>query len=121
VRQHGWHVLGDAFVKKGARTGIAAHLRQRLFTVEKWPTAQVLAVMLDQVEGIELWGSLATAELFEPGQTVRPYPDRLAVDREAFGLDRRRSGSNRRQSLRSVVCLAAIERTAAHSRRTNIR
>jgi hypothetical protein len=65
--------------------------------------------MLDQVEGIELWGSLAMAELFEPGQPSGPTHDRLAVDREAFGLDPRRSGSNRRQSCGPVICLAAIE------------
>jgi hypothetical protein len=35
--------------------------------------------------------------------------DRLAVDREAFGLDPRRSGTNRRQLSPASHCLAAIE------------
>jgi hypothetical protein len=79
-RQACANTVGTSSATRSLRRVPASILRppapsaQRLFTVEKWPTAQVLAVMLDQVEGIELWGSLATAELFEPGQTVRPYP-----------------------------------------------
>jgi len=45
--------------------------------------------MLDQVEGVEDRGlsDLPTGKLVEPSQALRPEHNRLAVNREARGLD----------------------------------
>jgi hypothetical protein len=50
VREYGRALLGDVFVEKDARLGVAEQLRRRRLTVVDWPIAQVLAVMLDRVE-----------------------------------------------------------------------
>jgi hypothetical protein len=41
------------FVEQDARLGIAKQPRQRSLAVEEWALAQIVAIMLDQVEGIE--------------------------------------------------------------------
>jgi hypothetical protein len=50
-----------------ARLGLARQPRQRRLSVEEWEIAQILAVRLDQVEGVEDRGSsgLTTAQLLE--------------------------------------------------------
>jgi hypothetical protein len=41
----------DVFVEKDARLGIAERF-SAAFSIEKWPSHQVLAIMLDKVEGV---------------------------------------------------------------------
>jgi hypothetical protein len=71
-RQSGTHgrspILGDVFVQQDACLSIAQQPRQRRLPVEKREIAQILAIMLDNVEGIEDLGSsgLTTGQLLEP-------------------------------------------------------
>jgi hypothetical protein len=55
------------FVEQDARPGIAQQPRQRGLAGEEWAIAEVLAVALDQVEGIEDRGTrcLPAAQLLE--------------------------------------------------------
>jgi hypothetical protein len=46
-------VLGDVFVEQNVCLGVAQQSRQRGLAVQERETAHILAVMLDQVEGIE--------------------------------------------------------------------
>jgi hypothetical protein len=48
VREYGRAILGDVFIEKDARLGVAQQWRQRRLTVVDWPIAQVLPVMLDR-------------------------------------------------------------------------
>ncbi len=75
------------FVEQDARLGIAQQRGQRGLAVEKRAAPQILAIVLDQVEGIEDRGprSLLSAQLIESRQAVGPHHNRLAVDREALG------------------------------------
>jgi hypothetical protein len=75
------------FVEQDARLGIAQQPGQRGLAVEKRAAPQILAIVLDQVEGIEDRGprSLLSAQLIESRQAVGPHHNRLAVDREALG------------------------------------
>jgi len=68
VREDGRTISGNVFVEQDARRGIAQQSRQRGFAVEKSEIAQVLAIMLDQVECVEDRGprSLPTTQLVEP-------------------------------------------------------
>jgi hypothetical protein len=70
-------------------------LRQRGLVVEEWAIAHILAVILDEVEGIKDRGigGLPMVQLLEPRQAVRSEHHRLAVDREAPGFDPRRQHS----------------------------
>jgi hypothetical protein len=89
VSQHGRPILDDVFVQQDAWLGLAQQSRQRRLAVQEWEIAQIPAIMLDQVEGVEDRGSsgLTAGQLLEPGQTVRPQHNRLAVNREALSLD----------------------------------
>jgi hypothetical protein len=49
--------LGDVFLQQDAGLGIAQQARQGGLAVEEWAIAHILAIMLDQVEGIEDRGS----------------------------------------------------------------
>jgi putative intracellular protease/amidase len=51
--EHRRAIPGDVFVEHDARLGIAQQSRQRGLAVEKRAIAQILAIALDQVEGIE--------------------------------------------------------------------
>ncbi len=79
--------------------GIAQQSRQRVLAVEERAIAQVLTVVLDQVECIEDRGmrGLPSAQLLESWQAVRPHHNRFAVDREALGLDPRTWPPRRRR------------------------
>jgi hypothetical protein len=58
--------------------------------------AHILALMLDEVEGIEDRGigSLPSAQLVGQRQTTGPEYNRLTVDREALGFDTLGSSRN---------------------------
>jgi hypothetical protein len=66
--KHGQSILGDVFVQRDASFGVAQQARQGRLAVEEWKIAQILAIMLDQGEGIEDRGSgcLTTGQLLEP-------------------------------------------------------
>jgi hypothetical protein len=55
--EHSRPILGDVFVQQDASLGIAQQARQRSLPVQEWDIAQILAIMLDQVEGVEDCGS----------------------------------------------------------------
>jgi hypothetical protein len=46
-------ILGDVFVEQDARLDATQEARQRCLAVKEGALAQILAIMLDQVEGIE--------------------------------------------------------------------
>jgi hypothetical protein len=80
-----------ASVSRRSRASAGLPVQERKLT-------QILAIVLDKVEGIEDRGSssLATGQLLESRQAVRPDHDGLAVNREALGFDPPRSSRNRR-------------------------
>src|SRR5258708_9344849 len=53
VRKYGRAILGDVFVKQDAGLGIAQQSRKHGLAIEKRPIAQVLAIVLDQIKGVE--------------------------------------------------------------------
>jgi hypothetical protein len=53
VREHGRTILGDVFIEQDASLDSAQQQRQGGLAVEQRAIAQILAVALDQVEGIE--------------------------------------------------------------------
>jgi hypothetical protein len=59
------------FVEQDARLDTAQQPRQSALPVEKWAVVQILAVVLDQIEGTEHGGprGLTLAQFIEPGQT----------------------------------------------------
>jgi hypothetical protein len=46
-------LVGNVFVKQDACLGVAQQPRQRGLSVQEWEIAQILAIVLDQVKGIE--------------------------------------------------------------------
>jgi hypothetical protein len=50
VRENGRTILGDVFVEQDARLSTAQQSRQRVLALEKRTIAQILTIMLDQVE-----------------------------------------------------------------------
>jgi hypothetical protein len=70
--------------------------------------AQIAAVILQQIEGVERGYVTATpaAQHLEIGETIRPDHDRLAVEREALGFQPSCALCDRRQSRRPIDCLA---------------
>ncbi len=64
VREHGRTILGDVFIEQDAGLGPAQQARQRGLAVEKREIPEILAIVLDQVEGIEDCG---------PGLSDPPY------------------------------------------------
>jgi hypothetical protein len=62
------------FVEKDVRLEIAQQPRQRGLAAKERAIAQILAIVLDQVEGIEhrAMRSLPAAQLIELGQAIRP-------------------------------------------------
>jgi hypothetical protein len=65
--EHAQPILDDVLVNQDARFGLARQPRQRRLSVQEWEIAQILAVRLDQVEGLADRGSsgLTTAQLLE--------------------------------------------------------
>jgi len=53
VLEHGRTVLGDVLVEQNASLDTAQQPRQRGLAVEKREIAEILAIMLDQVKGVE--------------------------------------------------------------------
>jgi hypothetical protein len=51
--EHRRPIPGDVFVGQDAGFEVAQQLRQRSLAVKQRPTAQILAIKLDQVEGVE--------------------------------------------------------------------
>jgi hypothetical protein len=84
----------------------SAALRSR-----KGAIAQIVAVVLDQIEGIEDSGSgrVPPTQLLESGQTVGPQYNRLAVDREGLRLDPLCGSRDRWQSRGPVIGVAGVE------------
>jgi hypothetical protein len=66
--EHGRPILGNVFVQQDADLGIAQQARQRGLAVEERQIAQILAIMLDQVERVEDRGSsgLTMGQVLEP-------------------------------------------------------
>jgi hypothetical protein len=60
-------ILGDVFVEQDTCLSVAQEPPQRSLPVQEWEIAQVFAIMLDQVEGVEDRGSsgLMTGQLIE--------------------------------------------------------
>lgn len=84
-----WAILGNVFVEQDASPYVAQQSRQRSFAIEEGSIVQILAVVLDQIECVEDCGprGLPTAQLVEARQSAGAQYNRLAVDREALGLD----------------------------------
>jgi hypothetical protein len=89
----------------------AQQARQGGLAVEEWAIAQILAIVLDQIKGIEArhMCSRSAAELVEPGQAVGPQHHRFAVDGEAPSLDPLCRGGDRGQSCGPIKAVAAVE------------
>jgi hypothetical protein len=51
--EHDGPILGNVFVQQDTGLGVAQQALQRGLAVEEWTIAHILAVMLDEVEGIE--------------------------------------------------------------------
>ena len=68
MRKNGRAVLGYVFVEQDARFGLAHQPRPRSLPVQEREITRILAIMLDQVEGVEDRGSsgLTTRQLLEP-------------------------------------------------------
>jgi hypothetical protein len=109
--EHSRTISGNVFVEQDARLAILQQPRQRSLAIEKRAIAQILTIVLDQVEGVRARGprSLASTQLVEARQTVRPQHHCLAVDREALGLDALGGGSDSCQSCGQVNRVARIE------------
>jgi hypothetical protein len=56
VRKDGKPILGEVFVQQDAGLDATQEARQRCLSVKEGALAQILAVVLDQVEGIEYRG-----------------------------------------------------------------
>jgi hypothetical protein len=54
--EHDRPIFGDVFVEQDAGLSIAQQPRQSCFTLEKRAIAEILAIMLDQVEGVGIFG-----------------------------------------------------------------
>jgi hypothetical protein len=52
--EHRRPILGDVVVAQDASIGLAQQPRQRGLALKERATAQIVAIMLDQVEGIEV-------------------------------------------------------------------
>jgi hypothetical protein len=68
MSEHGRPILGDVFVNQDVTLSIEQQPRQRGLAFMKRVIAQIVAIMLDQVEGVEDRGSsgLPTGQLLEP-------------------------------------------------------
>src|SRR6266436_5730496 len=96
--------------EQDAGLGLAQQPRQRRLSAQEWEIAQILAIVLDQVEGVEdgRTRGLPSAQILKARQTVGAQPYRLAVDGEALGLDPLRRGPDCRQSRGPAISVAAI-------------
>jgi hypothetical protein len=77
-------IFGDVFVEQDASLGIAQQLRQRGLTVGERAIVQILAVMLDQVEGVQDRGSqppIGTAPRSETSRRGLARPPRRRSSR----------------------------------------
>jgi hypothetical protein len=72
--EHGRAILGDVSVKQDACLGIAQQPRQHSLALKKRAIAQILAIMLDKVEGIKDGGSSGLST----GTTPRTVTSRQA-------------------------------------------
>jgi hypothetical protein len=68
MRENGRPIFDNMFIKQYASLSIVQQPRQRSLPAQEWEIAQILAIMFDQVEGIEDCGSsgLTTGQLLEP-------------------------------------------------------
>jgi hypothetical protein len=66
--EHGRFIFGNMSVKQDANLSVAQEPRQRSLPVQEREIAQILAIMLDQVEGLEdrCSSRLSAAQLLEP-------------------------------------------------------
>jgi hypothetical protein len=66
--EDGRSILDDVFVQQDAGLGVAQQSHQRSLSVQEWEITQILAIMLDQIEGVEDRGSsgLWTGQLLKP-------------------------------------------------------
>jgi hypothetical protein len=53
VRGHGRAISGDMFIEQDMSVGTAQQSRQRGLAIEERMIAQILAIVLDQIEGIQ--------------------------------------------------------------------
>jgi hypothetical protein len=111
VLEHRRTIPADVFVEQDGSLSIAQQPRQCCFAVEERAITQVLTIMLDQVECIEDRGTRggAAAQLLEPRKAVRPQNNRLAIDREALGLDPPGSSRDGWQSHGPVIGVAGVK------------
>ncbi len=65
--EHRRAMPGDVFVEHDARLGIAQQPRQRCLAVEKRAIPKILAIVLDQIEGVQhrAMRGLSAAQLIE--------------------------------------------------------
>ena len=95
-------------IEHDAGTRAANELRQLALAVLNRSAAQVLALKLNEIEGAEHRGpavSLSPDKL-EHGKTVLVGDDRLAVDQERVGRERRHCRHGERKSIREIVTVA---------------
>src|SRR5258708_23752483 len=106
--EQGGAIPEDVFIEQDASLTIAQQSSQRGLAVEKRTIPQILAIVLDEVEGVEDRGmrGRTAAQLLEPRQAVRPQNNRLPVDREALGLDPPGSSRDGWQSHGPVIGVA---------------
>jgi hypothetical protein len=66
--EHGQPIFDNVFVQQDAGLGIAQPASQRGLALKKRAIAQILAIVLDQVDGVEDYGlsGLTTGQLLEP-------------------------------------------------------
>jgi hypothetical protein len=53
MRENGRPIFDNVFIKQDASLSIAQQPRQRSLPAQEWKITQILAVMLDNVEGVE--------------------------------------------------------------------
>ena len=53
MSEHGWAILGDVFVEQDAGLDIAQKSRRCRLAIEERAIAYILAIVLDQVKGVE--------------------------------------------------------------------
>src|SRR5260370_17962607 len=84
----GGAIPDDALIEQDANLTIAKQSSQRGLAVEKRTIPQILAIVLDEVEGVGDRGmrGRTAAQLLEPPQAGRPHNNRLPFHLETLGL-----------------------------------
>src|SRR3954469_9465943 len=82
VREHRGPIALDVLIEPQSGARLGQERRQRGLADDERLTPQILAVEIEQIEGIKKGHSvmLATAEHLEAGEAVRPDHDNFAVD-----------------------------------------